>query len=291
MNLQLTLQEIEFKFRAGIISESASSYLREDATEELGSIINLPIKDFVKKYKNIASNPKVNAIVSAGLNDGNITDEKMNVSSGTIKVSRLFPTQNEIGTEASLKFMITNEFGNLEQILGGNAKFPTPIIIYNSKYIIDGHHRWSQAYVVNPQSSVPVYNIQGDVNAEDILKIVHLAISADLKTLPLSSAKGDNMLKVSKSKVTPYINHNLNDSARKAFLNGKDLKTDNEIVDYIWKNIETMQKNNRPPSWAPDRDYMPQTGKSKNFDKLLKKGSVNFIDPKEDDIEKNLKLK
>jgi hypothetical protein len=52
-----------------------------------------------------------------------------------------------------------------------------------------------------------------------------------------------------------------------------------------------MQTKNAPVSGAPDRNVMPQTGDAANFDSLLKKGIVNFINPKPEDVKESKKMR
>ena len=105
------------------------------------------VSGFVAKFKAIASDPKVQAILKAGHTDkGGEEDEKVTYQTTTLPVKSLKPTQNEIGFDQSIKNILTDQYGSLKSILAGNANVGGPIVTYNSQYVIDGHHRWSQVY-------------------------------------------------------------------------------------------------------------------------------------------------
>ena len=116
-----------------------------EKSDEFVQIIDLPLNVFVDKFKRIASDPKVQSVIRAGLTDGRPSDEVIRFSSKNIPAKELMPTQNEIGVEESMVGILNNKYGNLDSILDGVARFNSPIVTLNGKYIIDGHHRWSQA--------------------------------------------------------------------------------------------------------------------------------------------------
>lgn len=259
--------------------------LNEAPADDLANIVDMPISQFVSQFKALASDPKVKSVLNAGLTDGNPGDEKMSVGSGTLSVSKLRPTQNIIGQAESLNNILDNKYGSLDKFLAGSATFPTPIITYNGQYIIDGHHRWSQVYAANPEAKVPVMDIKGKLEPLDVLKAVHMAIAADIGDLPLSSAKGINMLDASEQAIKDVVTQNLKDNVLEIYKKYGKGDTPEAVAEYIWGNIKRMQSNNAPISGAPDRSAMPQTDEAPNFSSLLAKGTVNFVGPKPDDIQ------
>jgi len=246
------------------------------------------VEDFVDKFKSIASDNKVQAILKAGRTDGNPDDEKISYSQQQIKVDALIPTQNEIGFDQSIQNILTDQYGSLTSILDGNANVGGPIVTYNGKYIIDGHHRWSQVFAGNPKASMDALNIQGNLKASEILKIVHAAIAVKLGKVPSNDPKGINILKgVSYQQVLDAVNKNLTDKAKEIW--AKNGQADNEaIAKYIHSNLELLIKKHKPITGAPGRKDMPQTdAEDKNTKKTLdfiKAGVVNFKDPKAGDV-------
>jgi hypothetical protein len=259
------------------------SLLKEDG-DEFVQIKNLPVTAFVSRFKDISSDPKVQSIIRAGLTDGKPNDEKITFTSKQIPAKNLIPTQREIGQNESLVNILNDKYNSLDSFLDGLAKFKSPIVTLNSKYIIDGHHRWSQAYIANPDVKVPIYDMTATIKPEEALKAMHIAIAANTKTLPLSSAKGTNLYTTTQNNVENVVKSNLTDRATKLYDQHNLGGTESEISAYLWRNIQNMQKNNKPISSAPPRTSMPQAGDSNNYDDLLSRGIVNFKDPKKSDV-------
>lgn len=260
-----------------------SKLLREDA-EEFVEISNLPLPSFVSRFKDIASDSKVQSIIRAGLTDGRPQDEKISFTSKRLKAEVLIPTQNEIGQNESLVGILNDKYNNLDSILEGQVQFNSPIVTLNGKFIIDGHHRWSQAFIANPESLVPVYDMSARITPQQALKAVHIAVAADQKKLPLSSAKGINLFSATEKVIQIAVKQYLTEQARKLYEEHNHGSTPEEITAYLWKNVRLMQKNNKPISGAPPRTSMPQTGNAPNYDNLLTKGIVNFKNPNPKDI-------
>jgi hypothetical protein len=255
-----------------------------ETSEKFVQIFDLPLNVFVEKFKKIASEPKVQSVIRAGLTDGLPSDEITRFSSKNISAEELIPTQSEIGVEESMVSILNNNYGNLDSILDGVAKFNSPIVTLNGKYIIDGHHRWSQAYLANPEVKIPSYDMKSTIEPLQALKAVHIAIAADTKELPLSSAKGINLYQMKRQDVLKYVKNFLTESSLRLYSEHGHGKKPIEVAEYLWKNVQSMQKNNRPISGAPKRTSMPQTGDSKNYDDLLKRGIINFKTPKTADV-------
>jgi len=270
-------------------------YLREDLTQDLQKMADLPIEQFVSQFKNVASDSKVKAILRAGLKDGKPDDEKNSFNLKTLSVDRLHPTQNEIGFNQSLlailkqykSFPNVDKGGSLDKILQGDAvQIGEPIVTLNSEFIIDGHHRWSQTYVANPDATMKCIDLKmPDMKPEDVLKVMHMAIASIVGSLPLAEAKGTNLLTANETEVKEFIIENLEDKALALYKEHKQLNTKEEVADYIWKNVKQMQTHNEPSSDAPSRNYMPQTDDAEGWADALAKGVVNYIEPKEDDAE------
>jgi hypothetical protein len=268
----------------GIVREDATDDALTDLTKKFdaGSI-----EDYVAALQKYSADPKVAAVIKAGQTDGDPADEKLNVGGGSIAVKELKPTQNEIGAQESLKNILTDEYGSLDGFLKGNASFDDPIITYNGQFVIDGHHRWSQVYAANPDAKVPVLDIKGNLEPEQILKAVHAAIvtiagKSDTKDANL---KAGNLLAFSEQNVRDMVSKFLTVDARDVWAaNGYD--SDEQIADHIVTNVNTMLANSKPENWAPARSSMPQPNDSgaPNFADALKSGAANFLAPSTGDV-------
>lgn len=271
------------------IKEKKINELTDDeASSALSQAIEAPsISDFVNKFKGIASDPKVQAILRAGRTDGIPNDEKIPYTKTQIKVDTLVPTQNEIGFDQSIQNILTDQYGSLASIFSGNANVGGPIVTYNGKYVIDGHHRWSQVFAANPKASIEALNLQGNLKPEEILKIIHAAIAVKLGEVPSASPKGINILNgVTEKQVLDVVNSKLTDKAKELW--NKHGQKDNEsIAKYITTNLETLINKHKPIPGAPGRKDMPQTDAedgniTKSLD-FIKNGVVNYKDPKASD--------
>ena len=106
-----------------------------------------------------------------GLRDASISDDKVNVKSKKVKVSNLTPIQKQIYFDTAMNTMV--QFGVKASISFISSK--TFFITSADNYIIDGHHRYLQALIIEPNMAVNC-----------------LAIDLPIKELlPLSLAYGD----------------------------------------------------------------------------------------------------
>jgi hypothetical protein len=247
------------------------------------------VSGFVSQFKAIASDPKVQAILKAGTTDGNPGDEKITYAKGSVAVKGLLPTQSEIGFDQSIANILSDQYDSLQSILKGTANVGGPIVTYNGKYVIDGHHRWSQVYAANPNAKMENLDIKGNLKPTEILKIVHAAIAAKIGEVPSADPKGINILNgVTEKQVADAVNSKLSDKAKKIWAaNGE--KDNASITKRIYNNLKMLISKNKPVAGSPGRADMPQTDKGgAPTDKLtlLQKGMVNFKDPKSGDVKK-----
>ena len=128
--------------------------------------------------------------------------EGVKVTKDSVSVRNLFPTQNEIGADDSLGFLFSHPNlvkGNVDMAFSGQPVEinHTPIIVYGN-YIIDGHHRWSQVFLLNPNASMTAYKIQGGPgSAEKMLALTQVTIgdmALNNGKIPSSSKSGINIL-------------------------------------------------------------------------------------------------
>jgi hypothetical protein len=279
---------------AGLLTE-AEEEQAGDTSSELASIFKTQdVSSFVNQFKAIASDPKVQAILKAGITDGNPEDEKVTYAKGNIAVKGLLPTQNEIGFDQSIANILTDQYGSLKSILGGSANVGGPIVTYNGKYVIDGHHRWSQVYAANPNATMENLDIKGDLPPTEILKLVHAAIAAKIGKVPSTDPKGINILNgISEKQVLDAVNSKLADNAKTIWAkNGQ--KDNNAIAKHIYDNLKQLINKNKPIAGAPGRKDMPQTdqgGAATDKLSLLQKGMINFKDPKSSDIKNDQPVK
>ena len=121
-------------------------------------------------------------------------------SVGPYKATQLRPTQSEIGSAKSLNDQCTNQYKALEKVLKGELLGPppgTPILIFEageSKFVLDGHHRWSQFLCTAPDAKIVqcvAISAPGVTTPEGALGLCHavqFALHGQSVTKPFSGA-------------------------------------------------------------------------------------------------------
>jgi hypothetical protein len=159
------------------------------------------LPDAVKMLELISNDDKLKLLLQHGFAGGSDEDGKLSVtmSDASIPVRDMLPTQSEIGISNSLNNLVSGTF-SMGKDKEGKEKTGTvnyadyfttpalkaagPVFVYKGKggnYIVDGHHRWSQIYCMNPDASAycKVITTSSTLNDEQILKNFHAAIAAD----------------------------------------------------------------------------------------------------------------
>ena len=223
--------------------------------KKLKQIFKQNYSGFVSALGKFASDPKFRQFIKD-------TDEtKSSVQMTAIPVKNLSPTQNEIDVDGSLAFPLTKPDAAAFALKGGSVKIKAPIIAFNGKFIVDGHHRWSQLYAMNQDAKIIAYNFTNpDIkNPLDALKLTQVAIvAAGASKIPSATVKGKNLLQMGESELKEYVIGKVTDPVVDVFKKMKKLETKEAIADYIWKNASSMQKTSQPVAGAPGRGVMPQ---------------------------------
>ena len=159
------------------------------------------LPDAVTMLELISKDDKLKLLLQHGFAGGSDEDGKLDVtmSEENIPVKSMIPTQSEIGISNSLNNLVSGTF-SMGKDKDGNEKTGTvnyadyfqtpalkaagPVFVYKGtggNYIIDGHHRWSQIYCMNPEASAycKVISTSKTLSDEQILKNFQAAIAAD----------------------------------------------------------------------------------------------------------------
>jgi hypothetical protein len=159
------------------------------------------LPEAVKMLELISKDNKLKLLLQHGFAGGSAEDAKLNVtmSDASIPVRDLLPTQSEIGISNSLDNLVKGTFSAGKNADGSEKtgtvnyaeyfktpalKAAGPVFVYRGKggnYIVDGHHRWSQIYCMNPDASAycKVISTSKTLSDEQILKNFQAAIAAD----------------------------------------------------------------------------------------------------------------
>jgi len=228
----------------------------QDFDKKLKIIFKQNYPGFVSALGKFTADPKFRQFVK----DSDATKSTVNLTA--VAVTALLPTQNEIDVDKSLAFPLTKPDAAALALKGGSVKVAAPIIIFNGKYIVDGHHRWSQLYAMNKDAKIVAYNFTNpDIkNPLDALKLTQVAIvAAGASKIPSQSVKGKNLLQMNEDTLKKYVIGTVKDPAVVAAFNtAKQLDSNEKIADYIWANVSSMQSTSQPVAGAPGRGVMPQ---------------------------------
>jgi hypothetical protein len=242
---------------------------------------------YVAELGSGASDPRVQAVLRAGLQDGNPRDESVGVSAGGGPCTQFLPIQNEIDLSKSLGFIAARP-ANVPKVLAGGPISAadmggSPIISAANQYIVDGHHRWSQVYMINPDAVIETMDIKIS-DAETALRAMQAAIAVVQKRVPSQKvAKGLNVFAMSDEAMVKWMRGNFTPDFIKLFVANSEATDAKGVIEQILFNIHLMKENNSPVTNI-SRGYMPQTGNAETIDselRALSRGIVNFKEPAE----------
>jgi len=248
-------------------------------------------KDNTKLYLKVITD-----IFSGQIDDNNkkLYDKYTCAGEQDIPVKELYPTQSEIDIENSAKWA-TKDWGakgvdNMFSNKGFGTSFPVPVLVYNDgkkNWIIDGHHRWSQVALINPEAKLHCMIVKGNQPVQEFLKLTQSVIAGVIaergkgETLPVgkaqpnnnifgSSLKGDKLgekvkdmlnqndsiCKILQEKLKSHTKEITGENSQKEF-------TPEDIANLVVKNRDLMvERGQQPESWAADRPVMPQSDKA-----------------------------
>lgn len=285
---------------------SSNTDANVEKAKKLISTDQRDLKTFLQEFGELAKDKKVQSFLkSAG------SDDSFTFKSAHVQANKLFPSQNQIGVDKSLNDIIKETY-NLEKqskelsallkgdkvemgVKGGTAPiccaYAPPKDGQDEKFwVIDGHHRWSKAFMANPNAvlSCVVFDAKEDIDIIQVLKAFHLVNFAHQETGYLSPTKpleGENLMEVNKELVRKHILENLDDKISKVWIdNVTTINTKEEIDDHIMKAVGDIQKmkTEGPDKIGSDtsRTNMPQTG-TVGVDKIandLQNSKINVVE-------------
>ena len=206
--------------------------------------------DFVDE---IVKDPKLKFLLSLGFG-GDFSNLKLKLKKTNIPAKRLIPTQNEIGTDETLKYLVQGK--DIDVCFEKSTIVKKPIVTFQGTFIIDGHHRWSQIFVTNPDANIVCIDITGNLSPLSMLKAVQCTIGSNTGKLIRKDIQGKNLYDTTEKELRKYFKDNLSDSVRENLL-----KYYEDPEDSLVQNVIQLQRNNKPILNAPDRGEMPQTSK------------------------------
>lgn len=243
----------------------------ENLDDMRSELKQLDMEELIKFLKNMTDKQKqvLKTGFGAGKNSNNVRCNKKAIS-----CSILIPTQNEIDIDNSLAYPLKKDQSSIPEIMEGGpiSIAGQPIIVYeygDRYYIIDGHHRWSQCYLLNPNckinaivfSEVPKDRSGNKQKPLDVLRDFQGAIASTGKVTTQNVEKGNNVFDKSPKEIENWVKKNATEDAVKAMVDTGYVRDLDSMAEWIKDNSVRMQKKNQPVSGAPSRSLMPQTDK------------------------------
>jgi hypothetical protein len=239
-----------------LVNEVKMKINEDEAQEELKSLLKKDYPTFVKELGDNIKDPKfVAAIKSLS------SDMPVNTTAITPVCTDLQPTQNEVVMDKSLSYPL-KDAASAEACLKGGIVAPAGRSIVTGgggKFVIDGHHRWSQVFCLNPDAKMKAIDLTDIKKPLEALKATQIGIAAQTGTVPTAAGGGVNLFQVGESELKKYVIDNIAEPVIEVFKKYEKGDTPEAIADYIWGNVETLKKTSPPVSGAPKRDVMPQT--------------------------------
>ncbi len=181
-----------------------------------------------------------------------------------VPVTQLIPTQNEIDLYKSVYNPLNDPFltelylRTKKGIVAVESK--RIVTCGNGKYIIDGHHRWSQLLALNPYAKILALDFYELEDPFQALGYTQIGVIMSKGYIPTAIVSGPNLLTVNEYKLKNYIYQNLNKSISQIFFKyHPQLKNMYDITEFIFQNLEIIRNKNTPIPNSLPRRAMPQT--------------------------------
>ena len=240
----------------GLLNEVKVKLNEDEAQEELKSILKKDYKAFVGELGDNVKDPKfIDAIKS--LSD----TAPVKVTAMSPICTDLRPTQNEVVMDKSLSYPLKDPASAEANLKGGVVAPGGKSIVTGGggKFVIDGHHRWSQVFCINPDAKIKSLDLSSIKKPLEALKATQIGIAAQTGEVPTATGGGVNLFKVGEGELKKYVIEKITDAVIKVFAKYEKGDTPEAIADFIWGNVQILKKQSPPVAGAPKRDVMPQT--------------------------------
>ena len=238
--------------------------------------------DYVKTLNNMLQDPKSKVLLEDGFG-GELGDINFDFQPKLIRAASLIPTQAEIDVEKSLKHPLTKPENIKKDFSNKIVVNDTPIVTFRGNYVIDGHHRWSEVAMLNPDGKMLCFDYDAEISPVQMLKAVQGAIAAVLaqrdekEELPQSNIKSQNIYdnEWSAEKISKWISDTITDECVEELMKYyPKMHSKDDVVKTLSDNVVSFKVNNPPVAQAQHRGDMPQPDKAGT-----KKGDKKSAEP------------
>lgn len=263
-----------------------SSVVDGNTNREMNRLFNEPnYTVFVKNLGKAAEDPKVQSVLRKGLQDGLKRDDIIRTKHAINQTEKMQPIQSEIDLSKSLSYLGSHP-KNVPKILKGETLGPedfggNDIVTSKDRYIVDGHHRWSQVYMINPEAKVESIDLNVE-NPKNALVASQVAIAATTgKVSTRHVGEGKNIYNMPVGKIEKDMKTYFTPEFYEAFYktNPKQFKNKDDVHNHILANILRMRIKSKPATDISRAD-MPV------FDEVGAKVAANKLSNGEINIKK-----
>lgn len=239
-----------------LVNEVKIGIMEDKGKNILKSILKKDYKQFIAALGKHIKDPKfVSAIQSLS--------DKLPVQTKdmTVKCTDLRPTQNEVVLTNSLSYPMTDTTTAENALKGSNIAVAGRKVVTGGggTFIIDGHHRWSQTYCLNPEATIQCMDLTQITDPEEALKATQIGIAAQTGTVPIAKGGGVNLFTISEDVLKKYVIDTITDPVIEIFKKYGKGDSKEAIANYIWGNVKKLKTDNKPLNPKPNREKMPQT--------------------------------
>ena len=239
-------------------------------------------------------NVELYLLLTTGGSSRGLPNTALTVTYQNSSVANLIPTQNEIDLSRSLRFPLRDPVQLATYFAGGVIEpFGNPVMTSDDgTYIVDGHHRWSGIYLINPFTEVKSVDLGYVPRPQTGLVEAQVGVATELGYLKVSTGGGINVYTCDRATfdaaIADYINNNP-DPVKEAQvydvftenlkLTGTDPQKLVGIQNYLWTNVLRMRTYNPFVPGAPSRNVMPQADDLKPILAYLGSGQLSYSFP------------
>ena len=179
------------------------------------------------------------------------------VESADIIAADLLPMQTQLDPNKSIKHSLTKPNITRNLFQRDPVMIKKPIIVFNSKYIMDGHHSWAECVINRPNDEISCINLIGDVDPITMLAHVkkRLRVSSDI-ILSKGMSSNLDLYTMDEDIIIQYVADHLTDVCEEIYMEYGIP----DVATHIVNGILRLQEFNQPISGAIKRSEMPQFG-------------------------------
>lgn len=181
--------------------------------------------------------------VSLGIEDGDDRDDRVDARITNIPVGKLKPTQNEIWLENMIPNMA--KYG----IPGpGSPILKTTVIVSKEGFILDGHHRFGQAMLVDPSLRMEALFVPLDIKT---LLEIGRSYGESIGNRPKQGSLRSSLIRLAyqnpdlREDLLPLLNSS--DEKDSGYMARKNLRI---LAEYAREILEMCEHGERLPEWA-----------------------------------------